>query len=419
MATRIDTLERPRAVTSKGLATRAKILETAYDVFKIMGYHGASISEIARRLNLSMGTFYRYFRNKEQVFMELNDSIITGFMEKLAAAPLNGPDFKSRLTELVRMIYQHTAENFAFHSVLGESELVDRVTVSYYESIARFCRDFFRRESAAGTIRSLDPNAITYGIIGMCYFNSMQWGEEHEAYDPRRVVDLIAELLINGVSGPAEWEKAPGWDSLSIPETRGIGPELDSALTKGELTRRSILLAAGKVFGKHGVNHANIAEITRLAGVAQGTFYIYFKSRSELIESFVKYINRRMRGEIQNAVAGIQDRRDVEWMGMLAFFNFILRHWEIYRIVPEYELSGGEISLWYYTKIVDGYIVGIEQGISKKQIRDFPPTFLARSLMGFSHFIGLKWIVWAGDPKKLPNSLFKDIRDLILFGLCR
>ena len=40
--------------------------------------------------------------------------------------------------------------------------------------------------------------------------------------------------------------------------------------------------------------------------------------------------------------------------------------------------------------------------------------------MGLTHFIGLKWIVWgnASQPK-IPSALFKDIRELILFGLSR
>ncbi len=70
-----------RPLKSKGMATRAAILDAAHEVFKDTGYYGSSISEISRRCGVSMGTFYHYFKNKEQVFLELNDQIISRFME--------------------------------------------------------------------------------------------------------------------------------------------------------------------------------------------------------------------------------------------------------------------------------------------------------------------------------------------------
>ena len=71
------------ALKAKGRATRAAILDSAHEVFKNMGFYGSSISEITRRCGFSTGTFYQYFKNKEQVFQELNDLIISRFLEKI------------------------------------------------------------------------------------------------------------------------------------------------------------------------------------------------------------------------------------------------------------------------------------------------------------------------------------------------
>jgi hypothetical protein len=50
---------------------------------------------------------------------------------------------------------------------------------------------------------------------------------------------------------------------------------------RGEQTRRRLLEAAEEVFGELGFRRASIAEIVRRAGVAQGTFYLYFDSKEE------------------------------------------------------------------------------------------------------------------------------------------
>ncbi|MGA9595817.1 MAG: helix-turn-helix domain-containing protein, partial [Acidimicrobiia bacterium] len=48
---------------------------------------------------------------------------------------------------------------------------------------------------------------------------------------------------------------------------------------KGRATRQAILDAAEDVFGESSYERASIAEITRRAGVAQGTFYVYFPDK--------------------------------------------------------------------------------------------------------------------------------------------
>lgn len=405
---------------SKGMLTRASILETARKVFKTAGYYGASVSEITRQADVSMGTFYQYFNNKEQLFIELADQVVTDFTEKAEPAAQPNAGFGERLEAIVALCLEHTRENFAFHRTLGESELIDRVTIGYYDSITRYFRDFFRDEIRAGSVKPLDPSMIAYGLIGICDFITMDWDDRDGELDTPRSVTLIADLLKGGISGNAPWNRHPGWEHMALPDPAPLNAGEERPVTRGQKTRRALFTAAEKVFGTHGVNRANISEITREAGVAQGTFYVHFKSKSDLVEGFVRYINRNLRQEVQRTVAHLADRRDVEWMGMLAFYRFLSRHRSIYRVVPEFEIIGHDLGLWYYKKLAQGYVAGLEQGIARREIRAFQPIFLARYLMGFTHFIGLKWIVWGhGAQTEIPPAVFKDIRELILFGLSR
>lgn len=409
-----------RMLTKKGTATRAAILDAAHEVFRDTGYYASSNSEITRRAGVSLATFYQYFRNKEQVFQELNDLVIERFMNKAEALSLSGLDFAARLKKIIALLYDHTKNNLAFHRILGESELVDRVTLAYYEAIARFLRNFLRKETVAGNIRPLDPNIIAYGLIGICYFNSFKWGEPKEDLNEEQIIDLMGELIMNGISGPSEWKRQTNWDMLSLPEPLPLHEETEDEemMTKGEKTRQAILLAAEKVFGQHGINRAGIAEITREAGVALGTFYVHFASKAELVEGYVKYINRSMRREIQRVASSMLDRRDVERVGIIVFFDFILRHREVYRIIPEFEMIDKEISLWYYEKTAQGYVQGLEQAMKKGEIRQYPPIFLAHSLMGIIHFIGLKWVIWAANPNAdLSRQAIENNIYLVIWGL--
>ncbi len=407
-----------RSHTPKGMATRAAILETAQAVFKDAGYYRTSVSEITRRSGVSMGTFYQYFKNKDQIFQELSDLIIARFWDRANALLREDRGPQERLAQAVQILYDHISAHFYFHRILGEFELIDPVTIGYYDSIARFYRRFFRQEARVGLTRPFDPNLIAYGLIGIIYFNVLDWGPEGQSFKPGQLVPLTLDLIGKGISGPKPWARPLDLSASSAPEKLSglLEPREDAA--KDHLTKRAIFQAAEKVFGQYGFNRANISEITRLAGVAQGTFYIHFKSKRDLLEGFVRYLSRELRRTLKMATEGLEDRRDMEREGMLTFFRFLRLHSPIYRVIAESETVGQEMGMWYYKKLAGGYISGLKKGVKKGEIRNLPPAFMARSLMGFNHMIGLKWLVWKSFPQaELPKPLLNEAIQLVLDGI--
>jgi AcrR family transcriptional regulator len=61
-------------ITSKGEATRARIVDAAHQLFMEQGYHGTSMRQIVDRAGITMGGIYNHFASKEKiweaVFME-------------------------------------------------------------------------------------------------------------------------------------------------------------------------------------------------------------------------------------------------------------------------------------------------------------------------------------------------------------
>ena len=55
----------PRATA--GSPTRVEILKAAAAAFRRLGFHGASLEEIAAELGMKKGNLYYYFRNKEDI----------------------------------------------------------------------------------------------------------------------------------------------------------------------------------------------------------------------------------------------------------------------------------------------------------------------------------------------------------------
>lgn len=63
---------------------RIAILTIASDIFLRRGYQGASINEMSRQSGISKETFYRYFKNKEQLFLAVIDKELESYWEGLS-----------------------------------------------------------------------------------------------------------------------------------------------------------------------------------------------------------------------------------------------------------------------------------------------------------------------------------------------
>ena len=59
------------ATSARAACTRHQLLEAARDAFSELGYRATTVAEIVSRAQTARGTFYLYFRNKDEVFAEV------------------------------------------------------------------------------------------------------------------------------------------------------------------------------------------------------------------------------------------------------------------------------------------------------------------------------------------------------------
>ncbi len=195
---------------------------------------------------------------------------------------------------------------------------------------------------------------------------------------------------------------------------------------RGEATRRKILDAAETVFGEMGYYEASISEITRRAGVAQGTYYIYFHSKREIFAELVEDIGKRLRAAMRAAITGASIRLEVERRGFEAFFAFVASHRRIYSIVQEAERVAPEAFYAYYRGISQGYIRGLREAMGEGSVRQLDPEAIAYTLMGIGHFVALRWLIWPQEDEetrgytgRLPEGVFESVMEFIAHGLTK
>src|ERR1700704_2324547 len=75
--------------------------------------------------------------------------------------------------------------------------------------------------------------------------------------------------------------------------------------------RERILAAAERIFARHGFFAARVSDVAKEAGVADGTIYLYFKSKDDLLISLFERRMLQLNAALAEAVAGAPPREQL------------------------------------------------------------------------------------------------------------
>ena len=101
---------------------REEIVEAAFGVFVERGYHQAGIAEIAERLGIGHGTFYRHFENKRAILDHVVDGVMARALQALSAE--NAPGAADNLQQYRDQV-QRIAD--ALHALVNDDPRIVRL----------------------------------------------------------------------------------------------------------------------------------------------------------------------------------------------------------------------------------------------------------------------------------------------------
>jgi len=184
---------------------------------------------------------------------------------------------------------------------------------------------------------------------------------------------------------------------------------------RGKTRREQILRAAERVIGERGFADASIADITREAGTALGTFYIYFSSKEEIFRELVAEMGHMTRAVLAEATMPADSRLEAEYMGLKAFLRFVAEHPALYRIVEEARFVDPAAYKDYFTSFAEAYRRQLTRAAQSDTIRPGNAEVRAWALMGMAKTLGERYVLW-GESDDL-DRIADDAFDLIRHGL--
>ena len=179
---------------------RQLILDGARRVFAEQGYDAATVRDIIRATPLASGTFYNYFKSKEEIYQAIRDEVALAIRPRLREERMKAKTVEEFISGTFRTFFEFVASDRIDPRTIRHSADNTRVRVDTPEIIAGFdeLREDIETAIARGVFPQIDADFLMASIAGVAF----EVGERmmsREAPDPVQAAVFATALFLGGV----------------------------------------------------------------------------------------------------------------------------------------------------------------------------------------------------------------------------
>lgn len=181
---------------------RAQVGSAALEVFSRVGYHAASMDDIAEHAGVSKPVLYQHFSSKLELYLALLDSGIDGLLAAAGSALASTTDNATRVRNTVDAYFAFVADPASAFRLVFESDLSneaavrDRVLAAEAE-LARLIADVIAADTGLSEDEAL---LIATGTLGTVQVAALRWLRAGRL-SRDQAADLVTLLAWRGISG--------------------------------------------------------------------------------------------------------------------------------------------------------------------------------------------------------------------------
>lgn len=185
-------------------------------------------------------------------------------------------------------------------------------------------------------------------------------------------------------------------------------------------TREQLLVSAARVVGEFGYRDASIQRITADAGMAQGTFYLYFASRQALFDELLPHFGLHMLEHVRERAHGKSDFFEIEEIGARAVFEYLQENPWFWRVLNEAEVEAPAAWTRHHEEVVRRYMKFLKRARQAgviTQYREDELDTLAYLLIAARDYLYLYHLHRSKQNTGIPESVVRTYMQFVRNGL--
>lgn len=170
MSADLDVKNRGKREETKA-SNRQAILDAARHVFAELGYGATTVRDIIRATDLASGTFYNYFKSKEEVFQALQDETALRVRPRLRAERIRARNFEEFIAGTFRTFFDFVKNDHSSLATMRRNPELARMRIDTPEVIAGFdeLRTDLEIAIKNGVMPDTDADLLMAAIVGVAF----------------------------------------------------------------------------------------------------------------------------------------------------------------------------------------------------------------------------------------------------------
>jgi AcrR family transcriptional regulator len=179
---------------------RELILEAARQVFAELGFGATTVRDIIRATPLASGTFYNYFKSKEEVYQAIRDDVALAIRPRLRDERIKAKSVEEFISSTFRTFMEFVADDQVNFRTIRHTADTTRVRLDTPEVIAGFeeLREDIEKAIKEGLFPPVDADFLMASIVGVAFEVSERM-VLREKRDPAAAATFATALFLGGI----------------------------------------------------------------------------------------------------------------------------------------------------------------------------------------------------------------------------
>jgi len=193
--------KRPRNADPQA-STRVDIMKSAAAAFRRLGYHGATVEQIAAALHMKKGNLYYYFKNKEEILFACHQYSLDRLMQLLHEVQQSGLTADRKLRRLIDAFVHTILDELHGTALLFDLEALSpahlKAVIVRRDEFDHGVRQVLEEGMAGGVFAQGDPKLLAFAMFGAVNWIPRWFNPEGPATS-QEIADRFADYLIAGL----------------------------------------------------------------------------------------------------------------------------------------------------------------------------------------------------------------------------
>ena len=163
----------PRVIPEYKEEAKKRIIEAGFAVIARKGYCSTTMDDIAAHIGVTKGTLYKYFKNKDELVIEIIKTMDKDVQETTAAAFSDNAPLEGWTVILNRYLDKDVADNSLFTEVLAMTARNEVIKENLSQKIMIWLdmatHNFAEQQSNGLVRKDIDPRTLGFAVISIFF----------------------------------------------------------------------------------------------------------------------------------------------------------------------------------------------------------------------------------------------------------